>query len=36
LDFCGEEPYAFLLVTNVPDGRARVRVDGHKPVRGLL
>ena len=36
MDFCGEEPYAFLLVTNVPDGRARVRVDGHKPVRGLL
>ena len=25
MDFCGEEPYSFLLVTNVPDGRARVR-----------
>jgi hypothetical protein len=35
-DFCNENPYDFLLITNQPDGRARVRVNAHRNVRGLL
>ena len=35
-DFCNENPYDFLLVTNQPDGRPRVRVNGWRGVRGLL
>jgi hypothetical protein len=35
-DFCTENPYDFLLVTNQPDGRPRVRVNGWRGVRGLL
>jgi hypothetical protein len=35
-DFCGEDPYAFMLITNVPDGRARVRINGYRAVKGLL
>ena len=35
-DFCTENPYDFLLITNQPDGRPRVRVNGWRGVRGLL
>ena len=35
-DFCAENPYDFLLITNEPDGRARVRVNGWRGVKGLL
>ena len=35
-DFCNENPYDFLLITNEPDGRARVRVNGWRGVKGLL
>ena len=35
-DFCGEDPYAFMLITNVPDGRARVHINGYRAVKGLL
>ena len=31
-DFCTENPYDFLLVTNQPDGRPRVRVNGWRGV----
>ena len=34
-DFC-VEPYDFLLVSNIDDGRARVRKNGWQAVRGLL
>ena len=35
-DWCTEHPYCFALITNQPDGRARVRIDGHRPVQGLM
>ena len=35
-DWCSENPFDFILVTNQPDGRARVRINGHKNVKGLL
>jgi hypothetical protein len=35
-DFCTENPYDFLLITNQPDGRPRGRVNGWRGVRGLL
>ena len=34
-DFC-EGAHDFLLVSNIPDGRARVRLNGHRAVKGLL
>jgi hypothetical protein len=35
-DFCTNNPYDFLLITNQPDGRPRGRVNGWRGVRGLL
>ena len=35
-DWCKENPYDFILCTNQPDGRARVRINGHRNVKGLL
>ena len=34
-DFC-EGAHDFLLISNIPDGRARVRLNGHRAVQGLL
>ena len=30
------EPYDFLLITLKPDGRAMVRINGHRAVRNLM
>jgi hypothetical protein len=35
-DWCSEHPYDFILITNQPDGRSRVRINGHRNVKGLL
>ena len=29
-------PYGFILITNEPDGRARVRINGNQDVRGIV
>lgn len=33
-DMC-QGPYDFILITNEPDGRARVRLNGVTPVAGI-
>ena len=30
------DPYDFLLITLVPDGRAMVRINGHRAVHNLM
>ena len=29
-------PYGFILITNEPDGRARVRINGNQEVHGIV